>query len=117
MARPRKTLSPDGFTAAFKAASRKLWCLAAAVLGGHALAEDVVQEAAMTALQRLESFDAESNFDAWMGQIVRYTALNHARRHYRSREFGVDELAATPGPQMVQDASLDDHGQLLPDQE
>jgi RNA polymerase sigma-70 factor (ECF subfamily) len=112
-----KTLSPDGFAASLKSASRKLWCLAAAILGGPAYAEDILQEAAVTALQRLETFDAGSNFEAWMGQIVRYTALNHSRRHFRSKEFGVDELAEAPGPRAVADVKIDGGGQLLPDQE
>jgi RNA polymerase sigma-70 factor, ECF subfamily len=111
------TLSPDRFAAAFKSASRKLWCLAAAILGGPAYAEDILQDAAITALQRLESFDAGSNFEAWMGQIVRFTALNHSRRHFRAKEFGVDELAKAPGPRPVAELEIDALGRMSPDQE
>ena len=88
-------LSPEEFVSRFTALSRNLWCLAAGILGCRSQAEDVLQDSAMTALKRLDSFRSDSNFAAWMSQIVRFTALNHARRHYRSREVGVlDHLAA-----------------------
>lgn len=96
-------LSPDDFAKAFEQASPRLWCLAAAVLGSRCLAEDVLQEAAMTGLAKLGDFDPATSFEAWMGQIVRYTALNHGRRHYRRHEQGEKDmpLDRRPGPQPV----------------
>ncbi len=111
-------LSPDGFSRRFTACSRSLWCIAVAILGDLDPAEDVLQEAALTALGKLHQFDPATTFTAWMGQIVRYTALNHARRRARTSTSVdptvLDETAAPPpvaGP-----LGLTGRGQLARDQ-
>ncbi len=57
-----------------------LWYVAAAIVGDRARAEDVLQEAAMIALGKLDTFEAGTSVQAWLAQIVRYVALNHRRR-------------------------------------
>lgn len=79
----RSALSPAEFADRFEAASRLWWCIAAAVLGSRRGAEDVVQEAAIIAMGKLKDFTPGTSFEHWMGQIVRYTALNEARRTQR----------------------------------
>ncbi len=69
----------------FEKSWRTLWCVAAAVLGGRDEVEDVLQESALIGLGKIGDFDPQSNFTAWMAQIVRYTALNTARRRARRR--------------------------------
>jgi RNA polymerase sigma-70 factor, ECF subfamily len=98
-------LSPDAFASRFTACSRTLWCIAAAILNDRTQAEDVLQEAALIALRKLDQFDPDTAFVAWMGQIVRYVALNHARRRTNARTVPVDpgrldEVVARiePGP-------------------
>jgi len=76
-------LSPVDFARRFDASSRTLWYVAAGILGGAEGAEDVLQDAAMIALDRLDRFDARTNFVAWMSRIVRYVALNHRRGRRR----------------------------------
>lgn len=78
-----KRMAPADFAAAFAMHWRTLWSIAAAVMNDRVGAEDAVQEAALIAMEKLDRFDADSNFVAWMGSIVRYTALNHARRSGR----------------------------------
>lgn len=80
--RPVK-LTPAVFADRFRECSSALWCIAAAVLGERTHAEDVLQEAAMIGLAKLESFVPHTSFAAWMGQIVRFTALNHRRKLQR----------------------------------
>lgn len=48
----------------------------------------------MIALQKLDQFDPGTSFVAWMGQVVRFTALNHGRKRARIRgtEAGGDAL-------------------------
>jgi RNA polymerase sigma-70 factor (ECF subfamily) len=46
----------------------------------------------MIAMGKLVQFDADTTFTAWMGQIVRNVALNHAR-HVRRRAPSVDPHA------------------------
>jgi RNA polymerase sigma-70 factor, ECF subfamily len=74
------SLTPAGFAEAFRHCSPTLWCIAAAVLGERTHAEDVLQEAAMIGLGKLGAFVPHTSFPAWMGQIVRFTALNHRRK-------------------------------------
>ena len=83
-------LSPEEFAARFTACSRTIWCVAAAIVGDPGLAEDVLQEAAVIALRKLDQFDPDTSFTAWMSQIVRYVALNNARRRSRHHALAVD---------------------------
>jgi RNA polymerase sigma-70 factor, ECF subfamily len=75
-----EALTPALFAAHFRESSRVLWCIAAGVLQDRGQAEDVLQEAAMTALSKLDSFRPGSSFVAWMSQFVRYVALNQRRK-------------------------------------
>jgi RNA polymerase sigma-70 factor (ECF subfamily) len=68
-----------------------LWVVAAGVLGRSAGAEDVVQEAALLALGKLDQFQPGTHFAAWMAQMVRYVALNQVRRQVRGRAQSLDD--------------------------
>lgn len=57
--------------------------IAAAILGDPVEAEDVLQEAAMAAIAKLDAFEPGTSFLAWMGTFVRNHARNHARKHQR----------------------------------
>lgn len=85
-------LSPEVFAGRFTACSRTLWCVATAIVGDQALAEDILQEAAVIALGKLDQFDLATSFPAWMTQIVRYVALNHVHRRSRRHAVSVDPL-------------------------
>src|SRR5436190_11505203 len=77
-------LDSASFGAAFEASSRALWCIAAAIVKDRTLAHDVVQEAAVVALRKLDEFDARTSFAAWASQIVRFVAMNERRRGIRA---------------------------------
>jgi RNA polymerase sigma-70 factor (ECF subfamily) len=87
-----RRLSPAEFAREFEGASRALWCIAAAITGDRSRAEDVVQEAALAALQKLDDFEAGTSFLAWMGRFVRYTALNDARRNRTRAAAPIDAV-------------------------
>jgi RNA polymerase sigma-70 factor (ECF subfamily) len=78
-------LTPSGFATMFRASSRVLWCVAVGVVGHRDQGEDIVQEAALLALGKLDSFEPGSSFAAWMGQYVRFVALNHRRKSERRK--------------------------------
>jgi RNA polymerase sigma-70 factor (ECF subfamily) len=78
-------LTPQQFAQRYEESRRTLWYIAAAILGDRTLAHDVVQEAAAIAMGKLQDFDSSTNFTAWMGQIVRFVALNEARGRQRRR--------------------------------
>lgn len=118
---PRVSISEQTFAELFAQSSRTLWCLAAAVLGRPEAAEDVLQDAAMTALGKLEDLVDPAGFEAWMGQIVRFTALNARRRRDRDRKVAgdgeSDPTTALPAPRLLPRPAVADDGTLLPDQD
>lgn len=74
---------PIEFARNFSDAYRTLWTIAAGIVNDPFIADDVVQEAAVTALGKLSEFEPNTNFTAWMAKIVRYIALNQSRRTKR----------------------------------
>lgn len=83
-------LSPESFATLFEQHRGTLWVVAAAVLSERAEAEDVVQEAALVGINRLDSFTPGTSFGAWMSQIVRNIARNASRKDHRRQTTGVD---------------------------
>ncbi len=61
----------------------KLWLIAVGLSGDRALADDIVQDSAVIATQKIDQFERNSNFVAWMSKIVRLTALNYVRKNQR----------------------------------
>ncbi len=89
---PTRELSRERFARLFGEVSGKLRCIALAIVGDRTQADDLVQEAAVIALGKLDEFTPGTSFGAWMGQIVRYTALNERRRRMRRDTTPVDPL-------------------------
>ena len=96
--RARTRLTRDEFARLFQDSSRQLWCIAAAVLGDRSEAHDAVQDAAVIGLQKLDQFDPDTSYAAWMGQIVRNVSRNLARRVARgpTPSSGSPHLDAVP---------------------
>lgn len=72
-----------------------------AVLRSPSDAEDALQEAALRAWQRLPQLRDPAGWTSWFRRIAVRTALDHARRGYRSRELVLDPEAvggADPTP-------------------
>jgi DNA-directed RNA polymerase specialized sigma24 family protein len=84
------------FAALFRESSRVLWLIAVGIVGDAALADDVVQEAAVVAYRKFDQFRSGTNFAAWMAQTVRYVALNEARREHRRAELDDETRSAGP---------------------
>ena len=115
-----RALSPQEFAAQFEDARATLWFVAAAVLGDRSEAEDAVQEAAVTALRKLDEFDPGTRFAAWMGQIVRNVARNYIHKRARRQTAptdtrDLDRGSARPAPESG--PVLNTRGDLSPGQE
>jgi RNA polymerase sigma-70 factor (ECF subfamily) len=76
-------LDIESFVAQLKDCYQRCWLIAAAVTGDRVEADDIVQEAALVALQKRSEFTPGTSFGAWMAQIVRLTALNHLKKQNR----------------------------------
>ncbi len=116
---PGASLSPAEFAERFEAAAGILGTLAAGVLADRSRAEDVLQEACVIALQKLQQFRTETSFTAWMGRIVRFVALNHLRSQIRRRVVGDEnEFAEHFASPKVRELELPvgEGGQLTGDQ-
>ncbi len=111
-------LTAEEFSEHFTRSSRALWCVAAAVLRSSASVEDVLQDAAIIGLAKRGQFRPGTSFTAWMGQIVRFVALNHARRGARSPVRASDPTLL--GDHVVAErrepAPIDPRGELATDQ-
>ena len=78
-------IDPTELAVEFQASARMLWLVAVGIVQDAALAEDVVQEAAIVALGKLDHFQPETNLTAWIAQIVRHLAMNRLRKERRRR--------------------------------
>lgn len=109
------------FAARFQESYRLLWLTAVGIVREPAKAEDVVQEAAVIAMGKLDEFASGSNFNAWMGQIVRFVALNQYRKDRNRRTDAVDPVtidqrqSADDAPQPSADIERLARGELPPD--
>jgi RNA polymerase sigma-70 factor (ECF subfamily) len=80
------------FARQFEAAYPRLWLIATSLVGNRTDAEDIVQEAAVIAYRKSETFQAGTNFAAWVARIVRYCAANHRRRASELRFRATDPV-------------------------
>ena len=83
-------LDPEAFAALFVRSYKRFWLVAAAITGDRTHADDVVQDAALVALGKLDQFVVGTNFNAWMSEIVRRSALNVARKAQNRSTTPVD---------------------------
>lgn len=84
------TIDPTELAEEFQASARLLWLVAVGIVQDAALAEDVVQDAGVVALGKLDQFQPDTNLTAWIAQIVRHLAMNQLRKERRRRSALAD---------------------------
>ncbi len=81
------------------------------LLGNHHDAEDVAQEALVTAWQQLPGFRGESSFPTWLYQIVTRRSLNRITRTRITASLDLlgdlDDVNAGPSQQAERDLTVD----------
>ena len=81
------------------------------LLGNHQDAEDVAQEALVTAWQQLPGFRADASFPTWLYQIVTRRALNRITRSRITQSMDllgdVSDASAGPSQQTERNLTVD----------
>lgn len=92
-----------GSSAAWSALFERHWPMAlrAAYLVVHdaAAAEDVAQDAFLSALRALDRFDRRRPFGPWLHRIVVNRAIDHTRRPARRAEVAADHAPESAAPE------------------
>jgi RNA polymerase sigma-70 factor, ECF subfamily len=109
------------FIAQYRQAYPRLTTIAAAIAGDQIQAEDIVQEAAIIALEKLDEFQPGTNLVAWLAEIVRRCALNYRRKTQNRKTYAADPASLV---QLAQSSTLgvsaspiaEQTGDLLADQ-
>lgn len=110
-------ISEQHFSELLHQAYPKLWTIASAILRDRSLAEDAVQDAAITGLKKLDDFQAGTNFTVWMGQIVRFTSLNYLKKLKRRNANSASvHLVEEPAAKADVSQPVSSSGDLLEDQ-
>jgi len=108
-----------GSASAFEALFRAHWPAAyrSAYLVVHdgAAAEDIAQEAFLTALRRLDRFDRSRPFGPWLHRIVINRAIDWARARQLRREADLEDAAAQPDADVISDEILAALAALVPE--
>jgi RNA polymerase sigma-70 factor (ECF subfamily) len=121
---PWDATDPHQFAARFSESYSRLALVAAGVAGDRSAAEDIVQDAAVIAFQKVAEFRPGSNFTAWLVEIVRRCALNHRRKSKGRRTYAtdpavlvrLDRCAELPGGGLDYPMVATPRGELAPDQ-
>ena len=61
--------------------SKAMFNICFRILGTQEVAEDVLQEAFLSAFQKIESYQEKASFGAWLKKIVVNRAISHLRKH------------------------------------
>ncbi|MCA9232047.1 MAG: RNA polymerase sigma factor [Planctomycetales bacterium] len=90
-------MDPEQFAAQYRQAYPRLHLVATGIIGDRTHAHDIVQEAAVIALEKSNRFIAGSSYVAWLSEIVRRCSLNYASkvRGRRTSAADPDLLAQT----------------------
>jgi RNA polymerase sigma-70 factor (ECF subfamily) len=76
----------------YKQYAKAMYNVCLRITGDTQEAEDVLQEAFLTAFDKIESYRNEATFGAWLKKIVIHTALNQVRkRKYQFTEITEDD--------------------------
>jgi RNA polymerase sigma-70 factor, ECF subfamily len=109
------------FIAQYRQAYPRLTTIAAAIAGDQVQAEDIVQEAAIIAMEKIAEFQPGTNLVAWLAEIVRRCALNYRRKTQNRKTYAADpaglvQLAQAPTFGLAASPIADQTGDLLADQ-
>lgn len=83
-------LDPEDFAAQYDKAYSRLHLIALSIIGDATHAHDLVQEAAVIALQKADKYIPGASYVAWLAEIVRRSSLNYVRKVRGRRTMATD---------------------------
>ncbi|MEO2023032.1 MAG: RNA polymerase sigma factor [Pirellulaceae bacterium] len=83
-------IDSETFAAHYCQVYPRMHLIATGMIGDRTHAHDIVQEAAIIALKKSDQFIPNSNFSAWLAEIVRRCALNYVRKMRTRRTTATD---------------------------
>lgn len=86
-----KSGNRDAFGELVERHTRRMMHIARTITRNHQDAEDAVQDAFVSALAHLESFDGRSRFSTWLTRIAINAALMRLRKNRGLREIPIEE--------------------------
>src|SRR5437016_14190713 len=98
--------SVSDFETLFRAHWGPAYHAAYLVVRDASAAEDIAQEAFLSAVRSLDRFDRRRPFGPWLHRIVVNRAIDHARARTLRREAELDELHAAPEEESPLDRSI-----------
>ena len=116
-----RAMDPAWFTAQFNDVYPRLHLIALGIIGDRTYADDIVQEAAIIALEKADQFTPGTSHVAWLSEIVRRCSLNYARK-IRGRKTAAadpDVLAASTEEKSMPESAWPirpETGELVSDQ-
>ena len=101
----------DAYTELVDRHGQLAYRVALRLLGNHHDAEDIAQEALVTAWQQLPGFKARSSFSTWLYRIVTRRALNRTTRTRATESLDllgdIPDAGDEPGQQAERDLTVD----------
>ena len=89
--------SDEAFEALFRRYRDRVVGYVRGMVSDHGRAEDIVQEAFMSALRALRRSDQEIAFRPWIYEIAKNACIDHLRRARRAQEVSIDSDDFSPG--------------------
>ena len=92
--------SPEAFAALFRRYRPEIARYASRTLGDDGRAEDVVQEAFLSALRGIGTLDRPAGFKPWLYRIAHNACIDQMRRRARAEEVSFDANAIPPAEEI-----------------
>lgn len=90
--------SPDAFTQIYEAFHRRIYNLAARMVGDREDAADITQEVFLTAYRRLPEHRGEMRLEPWLYKVAVNACYDHLRRRSRRPADALPDADALPAP-------------------
>jgi RNA polymerase sigma factor (sigma-70 family) len=98
--------SDEAFEELFRRYQSRIAAYARGIVSDHARAEDIVQDAFVSALRSLRSSDRKIAFKPWVYEIAKNACIDHLRRARRGSEVSIDSEDFSPGDEGRLSASV-----------